>query len=644
MVDIPYHTHTFDIPTASEGEIRAGLEAGKAITPDRLFPVLADKADKATTLAGYGITDAATKEQGLKADTAVQPAQVSAVGFSGRYADLLNKPNLGDASTMNVGTSAGTIAAGDDARIVGAVQKATTVTAGAGLAGGGTLATNIAVALSSTSLASLALADSAVQPAALLAYATKTELIAGLTGKSDVGHKHPISDVTGLQNALDAKAATIHTHSIVQVTGLQTALDSKATIEQGGKADTAVQPADIANFTTKSEMSLGLDAKLDAGAQAVDSALLNGQTAAQIINGLAKTSDLGALASKSKVDIDDINATGNASGLTVLYGDGVWRVPTGGGGGGGMDATVYDPRGIGGDAFLQSNMTEGLDAKILTADERAGIAANTAARHSHSNKAVLDATTASYLAAEKTKLAGIPSNATANTGTVTSVAVAVPTGLSVAGSPITSTGTITITYSSGYVGYTTTEKTKLAGITAGAQVNVPQVQSDWNAASGVSAIQNKPLLGTAAAQNMEAFATSGQGNKADNAVRYNEAQALTDPQKAQVRANIGASNFGEVQTWQDLAGSRVPDTVYVNNTGKPIFVSMTAVDAMGMDRFVKGELQIVDPTNVLLGGYTNGASGVQVAQGIVPAGASYKAIWQGGFDPAEAVFLWSEFR
>lgn len=56
-------------------------------------------------------------------------------------------------------------------------------------------------------------------------------------------------------------------------------------------------------------------------------------------------------------------------------------------------------------------------------------------------------------------------------GTVTSVAVSVPTGLSVSGSPIISSGTFAITYQSGYQGYTTTEANKLAGIAAGAQVN-----------------------------------------------------------------------------------------------------------------------------------------------------------------------------
>jgi len=41
-------------------------------------------------------------------------------------------------------------------------------------------------------------------------------------------HGHVISDITGLQSALDGKAPTIHTHSISQVTNLQSELDDKA--------------------------------------------------------------------------------------------------------------------------------------------------------------------------------------------------------------------------------------------------------------------------------------------------------------------------------------------------------------------------------------------------------------------------------
>lgn len=78
---------------------------------------------------------------------------------------------------------------------------------------------------------------------------------------------------------------------------------------------------------------------------------------------------------------------------------------------------------------------------------------------------------------------------------VTSVAMAVPTGFTIVGSPITSTGTFTLNYATGYTGYTTAEQSKLVGIEAGAQVNV---QSDWNATSGAAQILNKPTLATVA--------------------------------------------------------------------------------------------------------------------------------------------------
>ena len=53
-------------------------------------------------------------------------------------------------------------------------------------------------------------------------------------------------------------------------------------------------------------------------------------------------------------------------------------------------------------------------------------------------------------AADKSKLNGIEAGATANEGTVTSVAMTVPTGLAVSGSPITSAGTLALTFAGGY--------------------------------------------------------------------------------------------------------------------------------------------------------------------------------------------------
>jgi hypothetical protein len=83
-----------------------------------------------------------------------------------------------------------------------------------------------------------------------------------------------------------------------------------------------------------------------------------------------------------------------------------------------------------------------------------------------------------------------------DTGTVTSVDLDAPTGFAVAGGPITTAGTITLSYASGYQGYTSTEASKLAGIATGAEVNV---NADWNATSGDTQILNKPTLGGAAA-------------------------------------------------------------------------------------------------------------------------------------------------
>lgn len=82
-----------------------------------------------------------------------------------------------------------------------------------------------------------------------------------------------------------------------------------------------------------------------------------------------------------------------------------------------------------------------------------------------------------YTTTEASKLSGIATGATANAGTVTSAAMTVPTGLSITGTPITTNGTFALTYTAGYQGYTTTEATKLAGIASGATANTGTVTS-----------------------------------------------------------------------------------------------------------------------------------------------------------------------
>ena len=57
-----------------------------------------------------------------------------------------------------------------------------------------------------------------------------TGLQVALDGKAALVHDHTIAEVTGLQLILDGKAALVHTHAIADVIGLQTALDGKSSV------------------------------------------------------------------------------------------------------------------------------------------------------------------------------------------------------------------------------------------------------------------------------------------------------------------------------------------------------------------------------------------------------------------------------
>ena len=78
-------------------------------------------------------------------------------------------------------------------------------------------------------------------------------------------HTHAISDVTGLQSALDGKAASSHTHTIAQVTGLQSALDGK---QAAGSYAAASHTHTIENVTG---LQAALDGKQVAGSYAAAS-------------------------------------------------------------------------------------------------------------------------------------------------------------------------------------------------------------------------------------------------------------------------------------------------------------------------------------------------------------------------------------
>lgn len=110
-------------------------------------------------------------------------------------------------------------------------------------------------------------------------------------------------------------------------------------------------------------------------------------------------------------------------------------------------------------------------------------------------------------------------------------------------------------------------KTKVDGIAAGAEVNV---NADWNAASGDAQILNKPTLGTAAAQNVSAFATATQGAKADTAVQPAAIASFetTTQLNARDTANRSRANHTGTQAISTIAATGTASaTTYLRGDG-----------------------------------------------------------------------------
>lgn len=233
-----------------------------------------------------------------------------------------------------------------------------------------------------------------------------TGLQTALDGKAASSHDHTISQVTNLQSTLDGKANTSHTHIINDTTGLQTALNGKSDV---GHTHVAVDISDLA-----SELS----GKSDVGHGHAISDVTGLQTA---LNGKA---DVSALSSKQDADsfltaISGLSGTSNqvlrrntlntAYEFATISGGGTVDLTT--------DVTNKLPVDNGG---------TGLDLSDLSGQ-------------------------GGQLVAVKVDESGFEFvSAGGGSGTVTSVGVSAPSSIfSVGGSPVTTSGTIALSYAMG---------------------------------------------------------------------------------------------------------------------------------------------------------------------------------------------------
>jgi hypothetical protein len=110
---------------------------------------------------------------------------------------------------------------------------------------------NSSASISKSKLAPLAISDGDIASDAAISQGKVSGLPGALSGKSNVGHTHPVSDVVSLQSALDGKASTIHSHAESDITGLAASFAGKANTVHSHVA------SDVTNLTQAVSDTIG---------------------------------------------------------------------------------------------------------------------------------------------------------------------------------------------------------------------------------------------------------------------------------------------------------------------------------------------------------------------------------------------------
>ena len=214
--------------------------------------------------------------------------------------------------------------------------------------------------------------------------------------------------------------------------------------------------------------------------------------------------------------------------------------------------------------------------------------------------------------------ADTPTSSGGGTGTVTSVAMSVPTGLSVAGSPITTSGTLAVTYGAGYAIPTTASQTQWD------TAYTERLQWDGGATSLVAATGRTSLGATTVGSNFFTLPDPA----AITFIRVNADNTVSTLDAATFRTAIGAgTGSGTVTSVAALTlgttGTDLSSTVATGTTTPVITLNVPTASATN-----RGALSAADWTT-----FNSKGSGTVTAVSVVSANG-FAGSSSGGATPA----------
>lgn len=131
--------------------------------------------------------------------------------------------------------------------------------------------------------------------------------------------------------------------------------------------------------------------------------------------------------------------------------------------------------------------------------------------------------------------------------------------------------------------------TKLVGLGVPAP-NSAATRLEWRTSLGLTAVGEAVAIAADAAAARAAIGVQAASATVAGLVELatnNEAQAAVDSVRAVTPANLAATVLGMGQTTQSVFGSRSLNTPFVNNTGRTIFLSVTAIGNSSADTFMQ---------------------------------------------------------